>query len=964
MLAGLLLSILTLLPPDTLLFWSVPLEGKLPQLSIYSIAADSIGFIWMSTLEGIARWDGEEVRTWQTYRLPDGRERPMVGTFILSSDRFHHIWAYQDTLLLVKTPQQETFVAYRFPPLRIAPNGTPWLWTACGPLPYALAMSSSACLAPNLTAPTFWTIDAQQQAWWLQKDTLWCQNASANPVAVGPWHNLRFLHSDATGKLWILQNNQLLAYKAFANCRLQPLQNHPFPFQAPINSIVHDKLGRLWIATRSGIFIFGPDSKLQQFSLPFPYRTQLTRYVLSLTSDAQGRIWIGTIGGLYVWDPWRPPFRLLGREQGLESGYIASLLRDRRGTLWVGTMGGGLFVFRPKGNDWQLLRKIPLPNPFVWSLAEDAHGHHWAGTDQGLYCIDCAKQLLPDPSNSWTPGPNTFTALLSDGRTLWAGNYKGTLYKIEQDIPQRFYQINSPIRSLLRVSDTLWVGMQDGLLRLILNAQAQILQVQIDTLAPRFTIWSQHYGPEGLWLGTNQGLWLRTQGHWLHWDETNGLPSRNLFSLLRSDQDLWVTTNRGLVRIDLTRFPELHFRIYTAEEGLGMAEFNRGAYHVDAQGYFYAGGTHGVVCFDPRTIRPYPFAPYPVVLTVLRFQGGQTHEMAWDRTPLVLPPEERTIGFVFRGLFLSFPQGVRYRVVVEGRQRELIELGPRNQLLLSGLRPGTYRLELEAIGPDGQLGRLPEAVRFTVRPYVWETTLFRIIVFVLAFGLTAGLLFFLLTERYRRSLLAQQVLENERRRLLRDLHDEVGATLTSIYFLLTTLVGQRELEQTFASRLRQASELARTALEQLRLLLWSINPENDRLPVLLSYLREIAHQMTEAANLKLHIEMPNPIPDLPVDAEYRHHLVCITREGLNNVLRHAQASNVRLQVHLTDHGLRLQLCDDGIGFDSQTTSTRGLRYLQERIEYLNGTFKFITQPGQGTCLDVHLPLSKITRSGD
>jgi ligand-binding sensor domain-containing protein/signal transduction histidine kinase len=962
MLGGFVLSALTLFSPDTLLFWSVPLEGKLPQLSIYSIAADSTGFIWMSTLEGIARWDGETVKTWRTYRLPDGSEDPIVGTLSLSSDRFGHVWAYKDTLLLVKAPQQETFIAYRFPPLKIAPNGTPWLWTACGPLPYALAMASTGCLAPKLNAPVLWTIDAQQQAWWLQKDTLWCQNASALPVAVARWPNLRLLQGDAKGRLWTQQDDQLFAYETLTNCRLQLLQR--IPFKANINSITHDDQGRLWIATRSGIFILWPNGKLQQFNLPFPYRTQLTQYVLSLTRDAQGRIWIGTIGGLYSWDPWRPPFRQLNHKQGLESGYVAALLRDQAGRLWVGTIGGGLFVFRPKGNDWQLLRKIPLPDAFVWSLAEDAHGHHWAGTDQGLYCIDCAKQLLPDPSSTQTPGPNTFTALLSDDQTLWAGTYSGTLYRIVRDAPQRFYQTSSIIRSLLKVGDTLWVGMQDGLLRLILNAQGQLLQVQVDTLATNFVVWSQHYGPEGLWLGTNQGLWVRTQNHWLHWDETNGLPSRTLYGLLRSDQDLWAPTNQGLVRINLASFPRLQFRTYTVEEGLGMTEFNRGAYHTDAQGYFYAGGTHGVVWFDPQAIQPYPFAPQPIMLAVLRFQGNTIKEMPWEPSPLVLPPAERTIGFVFRGLFLSFPQGVRYRLTLEGKQREMIELGQRNQLLLSGLRPGTYRLELEAIGPDGQLGRLPEAVRFTVRPYIWETTAFRITVFVLALGLTAGLVFFVLTERHRRLLLTRQVLKNERSRLLRDLHDEVGATLTSIYFLITTLIEQQPAAQTFTNRLRQAAELARTALDQLRLLLWSINPENDRLPILLSYLREIIHQMAEAGNLKLHIEMPKSIPDLPIDAKLRHHLVCIAREGLHNVLRHAKASTVTVEVHLTPHTLTFRLCDDGIGFDPNTTPTRGLRYLQERVQHLKGTLKLISQPGQGTCLEVHTPLPKITRLGD
>lgn len=954
--AGFIFGLLAFGGPDTLLFWNVPVEGKLPQLSIYSLAADSTGFLWMSTLEGIARWDGEEVRTWKTYRLPDGSERPLNNIAKLAVDRFNQVWASYDQHLLVKAPQSELFVAYRMPPFILAPNGTPWFWTRCGPLPYALAMSATACLDTAAAAPLYWTVDALGQAWWLRGDTLYCQDTTAALKPIAQWPQTQFLYADRQGQLSVQQGDQLRVFQTQPACQLT--LRRTFSVRETIRGAVSDHLGRLWIATRSGGFLLSQEGTLRRFTLPFPYRTQLTRYLLSMTSDGQSRIWIGTVGGLYVWDPWRPAFRLLGRPQGLESGYVSAILRDRTGRLWVGTIGGGLFVFHLQGSDWRRLEPSFLPDEFVWALAEDPQGLVWAATDQGLFCLTRPYHLRPHATETTTPGPNTFTALLAFKDGLWAGTFTGTLYFVRNNTLEARYEAGAPIRSLLQNGDTLWIGLQNGLLRLVVDHQGQVRQAQREPLPQSPIVWSQRLDPEGHWLGTNLGLWLRSGNRWLHWDEADGLPSRTIYGLLRTNRDLWLTTNRGLVRVDLTTFPQLHFRVYTAVEGLGITEFNRGAYHIDAQGYLYAGGTHGLVWFDPKEIQPYPFAPQPVILAIWRFQNLQREIIPFNGQPIVLPPSERTVGFVFRGLFFSYPQGVRYRIILRSKKQELIELGTQNQLLLSGLRPGTYQLELQAIGPEGQQGRLFQPILFTIRPYLWETTGFRIGIFALTLALTAGLVFFVLSERYRRLTLTRQALENERRRLSRDLHDEVGVTLTSIYFLLTTTLRQALYDHTLKTRLQQAAELTRTALDQLRILLWSTNPENDRLPVVLSYLRETVRQIAETGNLQVHYDLPQQVPDLPVDAERRHHLVCITRESLRNVLQHAQATTVTFQVQLTNHTLTLKLCDNGRGFDPQTVEQRGLRYLQERAIRLNGTLQVLTQPGKGTCIEVCMPLPK------
>ncbi|ACY47900.1 sensor histidine kinase [Rhodothermus marinus] len=942
---------------DTLRLHAVPLEGLLPQLSVYRLAADSTGFLWMSTLEGIARWDGVTVRTWRHYWHPKGGLAPLTSPAALQVDRYQRVWAHTGMHLLVKPTHTDTFQAYPPYALSVSSDGEAWIWTACGPRLHRPGQPFPCADTSAVPTPIAWQVAPDGTLWWAQHDTLWCRPPDTTAITILHTPGVTQLYLDAYRRLWVYYQNHLHAYYTAAACQIRPLSAYALP--SPFRGMALDGARRLWVATETGAWVIAPHGDIRQLLVPFPYRTQLARYVLSLVADAQGRIWIGTIGGVYVWDPWRPDFRVLSQHQGLNSGYVSAILRDRTGRLWVGTIGGGLYRFHWQQENWQLDRTVSLPNAFIWALAEDTQGQIWVGTDRGLFCIDCAFSLLPAPSAHRAPGPNTFTALLPDRTGLWAGSYDGTLYYIDarRYSVQLRYQVESPIRSLTRVQDTLWIGTGSGLIRLHLNAQGQVREAYPVPLPLQLTVWSQHYDSDGHWLGTSQGLWRYHAGHWDHWNESDGLPSRTVYGLIRTDHRLWMSTNQGLVYADLRSLPHLRFRVYSASEGVGMTEFNRGAYTIDTEGNVYFGGTHGLVWFNPQAIRPYPFAPRPVVLAVLRARGLRLQAQPFYGQPLLLPPSERTLGFVFRGLFLSYPQGVRYRVTLEGQRREIIDLGTQSQLLLSGLQPGTYHLHLEAIGPDGQIGHLPQPLRFAVQPYLWETNGFRVAMLLLVSIVTAGLVFFILSERYRRLLLARQVLEQERRRLSRDLHDEVGATLTSIYFLLTTSLRQLSDREALSHRLHQAAELARTALDQLRLLLWSTDPANDRLSILLGYLRETVRQMAESGGLQVRFDLPEVFPDLTIDAERRLHIVRIVKEGMRNILQHAAANTVFFQVQLDNNALYLRLCDNGRGFDPQAVQRRGLRFMEERVAQLQGHLQIISAPGQGTCLALCLPLS-------
>ncbi len=937
-----LLILFTSLSVDSVRFQVVPLEGKLPQLSVYSIAADSTGFLWMTTLEGIARWDGLEVEAWKEVHFLDTTPR-------LFADGQGWIWAHTiDDQVFVKKKDSSSFARVEGAlSATVAPNGVPWLWTTCGPISLREGIACSDTM--RISPPKAWQVDTHDQVWYVSRQVLRCWDAPALRVAFA--HPVHFLYTDNRNRLWIQYGDTLARFYVEKGCDLR--SDKKYVISTPLRDGKVDVLGRFWGATLSGMVSIEKNNA-QWFTLPFPYQTQVSKFILSLTVDAWNRVWVGTIGGVYVWDPWRPDFRHIGTSEGLRSGYISALLPEGD-TLWVGSVGGGLYRFIRRHHTWREGMRIAVGDDFIWAIARDARGQHWVAADRGLLHLEAGRWFQPEPRAAATPGPNTFTQLLYDGQYLWAGTYGGKIYRVEKDSLVSLFVLPSPVRSLFREGDTLWIGTQDGLYR----ATPDSLQVHRILKIPDIVVWSIKRTSDGLWLGTCDGLWFYGSDTLLHWTEGQGLPSTTIYGILVAGYTLWLSTNHGLVRVNTRTNPYLRFRHYGKWEGLGMMEFNRGAYAEDQEGNFYFGGIHGVVWFNPSRIRPYPFAPRPVLLYIYHRVGNHLERVPYTNQPLIFGPQDRTVGFQFQGLFLSYPEGVRFRAILHGVAREDLPLGTERKLFLVGLHPGVYQLDIEATGPEGQTGRLLRPVTFEIRPYLWERRPVQVLFILLIMGFLGTGIYYILAERYRRKWYARQIIEQERRRLLRDLHDDLGSTLTGLYLNLSTLAHRRPTLEACISRSQEAAFKVREAIDQLRQILWSLEGENNALPAVVAYLRRMLTDMAEAGGIKLHTIISPELPsNRKVSGEKRYHLVRMLREGMHNILQHARATEVTFEVHLQGDSLVCILKDNGRGFIPEHVVRRGLRFMGERAAAVGGVMELHTAPGKGTELIFRIPLDR------
>jgi signal transduction histidine kinase len=185
------------------------------------------------------------------------------------------------------------------------------------------------------------------------------------------------------------------------------------------------------------------------------------------------------------------------------------------------------------------------------------------------------------------------------------------------------------------------------------------------------------------------------------------------------------------------------------------------------------------------------------------------------------------------------------------------------------------------------------------------------------------------------------------------MHDEVGAKLTRLSFLSDMATGQSRPPSAAGDEVKEISDTAREAIRSFEEIVWAVNPRNDTLADLAHYLCRYAEEFFEGSPAQCAFDLPSEIPPLAVPTEVRHQIFLAAKEALNNVLKHARAQRVSIQVKLAKGGFEIVIEDDGCGFDSSAPTKRagggnGLENMRERMRNISGLFECQSRPGHGT----------------
>lgn len=731
--------------------------------------------------------------------------------------------------------------------------------------------------------------------------------------------------------------------------------------------------------------------------------------VTSLCEDREGNLVVGTDNDGIYWSTPAGGFNHIPTDKEFSHGNVLSLYCDFDGNLWAGTDGDGLERISKKnftvavshgadvptsacedlsGGIWAAFNRGGVTYAAMgsttnfhigfkgnaWSVLVDSRQQVWAGTrDEGLFSFRDGAFVPVAPTDRI--GPQIFALYQTRDGKLWVGGQNGLASFDGQSwriFSQRDGLPSGAIRALAEdASSTLWIG-SDGA-GIFTNHDGKIAPVD----APVKDISCLLCDRAGLiWAGSSgHGLARFAQGHWTSYSANDGLMGDDVGYLIEDDfTNLWVGSYEGLMRIEKKSLLDL---AAGAARKMSARTFLTCECSVGAQpaaistrdGRLLFPTIEGLISVNPADMRPNTNPPPVVIESVLVDgvpQSGGPLSSAWPQA-IVLQPKNEQLEIHFSALNFSAPKGAqfgaRFKYQLEGRDKNPTDIGSERVAHFGRLGPGNYTFRVTACNEDGYWNNTGASIAIIVEPPYWRKPGFLAASSILFLGALAGTIYLISTAKLRRQLrMARQkeLIEHERARIARDLHDQLGANLTQITLLGEMAETDKELPDEIEEHAQQICATARDTTRSLDEIVWAVNPSNDTLESLANYACKYAQDYFAMAGVSYRAELPPALPRTPILPEVRHNVFLAFKEAVNNVVKHAQASEARVKLQLDPDKFVLSVMDNGRGLGdiSQKALRNGLKNMRRRLADIRGQFDITSGATGGTVVKLTVPLNK------
>jgi signal transduction histidine kinase len=466
-----------------------------------------------------------------------------------------------------------------------------------------------------------------------------------------------------------------------------------------------------------------------------------------------------------------------------------------------------------------------------------------------------------------------------------------------------------------------------------------------------------------LWIGTfGGGLAVYRDGKFFQFTEKDGLLSDNVADISDDGESLWLSTTRGICRIARQQLDDfaagrrrrLEPVNYGLEDGLRSAQCSPsypigGGGNRTIDGRLWFTTTRGIAVFDPRAHQQPVLAP--VVQLVDITANGQPLDL---REPARLDPDAGRVQIRYTAIHLSAPERVVYSYKLDGLDREWVRAGGRRLINYNSLSHGRYRFTVRAELAGGLATE--QSYAFEVLPHFYDTTWFR--VFMAALLAACAWAVYQLRLRQIRYRFAG-VLE-ERARLAREIHDTLAQGFVGISSQLDAVAMCMPEETTPARNyLDLARRMARHSLTEARRSVMDLRASALEGQDLAAALESGTRMWIAGSGIDLKVDVSGSAVELP--QEFEQHLLRIAQEAVTNAVKHAGATGISIKLHMEAHKIYLRIKDNGRGFNQEGVFASlgghfGLIGMRERAERLGGELRLTSHPGEGTEVEVSVPL--------
>lgn len=686
----------------------------------------------------------------------------------------------------------------------------------------------------------------------------------------------------------------------------------------------------------------------------------------SLFEDDKGNIWIGNAYGIYIIQDKR--IIHLRSDNGLVHENIYSIFQDREGTMWFGTENGVMKLTQSRFINYGM--KHGLTGYNALTIAEDTRKNIWFGMWNGLNCLSPHGRIQTWDETDGLLHHSVFAIEEDPQGKIWIGTLRGLNILSPNNISSALR--NERVSALRRTRDgNMWIATVGTLWKM--RGTKTLLKLDERNGIPHDYIGQMLIGrDESLWFATSEnGLWRYYDGKFSSINDRNGLPGNHVQAIcLDRAGALWIGTTKGLsvwrngkcmqppfdappiksgnihlIVMDsslhmwfgtdagIFKWDGKELKHYGMRDGLASDIVQSGLADSDGDMWF---GTHGGISRLDKIYQTY-IIPTPS----LYFEGISTagKEYLATETPDI-SYNQRSLLVRFNVLSYVDERAVEFEWMLNGHDRGW--QGPQHERYIRylNLEPGSYDLLVRARNRNGNWSG-PMRCTFTIEPPFWWTWWF----ISLIVTMICGILF--LAYRYRvRQLLR---VERMRSRIAADLHDDIASSLASVALYSDVIERTAYFPDESQQLLRRIRELSREVMENIGAIVWSVDPQQDELVDVLTYLQRHGKQISASVGVTYTSRIPDRMQSLRLSGEQRRTLYLIFKEALNNILKHSRCTKIHFTCDVYENMLEITLQDNGTGFSKDAISSgHGLKNMHSRAETIGATIEITSHFGIGT----------------
>lgn len=646
--------------------------------------------------------------------------------------------------------------------------------------------------------------------------------------------------------------------------------------------------------------------------------------------------------------------------------------------LWIGTMGHGIHIL--ENGKVKTIKKFQHPGKNIIRAIKEDGDFVWIGSNGGLMRLHKATgETAMWTRNEGLNSDSIYAIEVGPDKRVWIGTRGKGLASFDGHSFRRYTMSGHQkyyVWSMIFVKDDLYIGTELGLF-VVKNESIRGVNMEglkgpsvysVRQFIQSNTLSVHEKDSTLLILGTNaSGLIImspeRKQSRII--GKKDGLASNCIYNADVDRQGfIWLNTDHGIQRLRIDHdYKVTQSQVFDSENGFDGIDSNITCRLFDNEIQF--GSILGLYKFEERS--PQVIRHEPHFVSIDLFYGDRKFKSTTNRLtgPFMLPerPEfsyaENHLTFTFNRVNKFSPEATLYRFKLEEFEDRWSNPSKINSVTYSNLPPGDYKLQVEATGPDGKWSKDIIDYEFVIKPPFYKTATFYFLGILLLLSITIGIFYLRISSKVKSTIALENLKANEndliRKELARDFHDEMGNKLSTIinYAALLRLKG----ENPYTDITQKVEDSAKELLLGTRDFIWSIDPVSDEINNLFIHIKDFGEKFFDGKSIAFRAN--NEIQSsYRLPKGFSRQINLIFKEAMTNADKHSQSANVEFSLKEYGNAILFSLEDDGVGLElSLLNRLNGINNMRHRAAKINSKLSIDSTNG-GTKIILSIELTK------